>query len=317
MTEAPLIDTWRKLLDSGIPGLHLVDPTHPLQIFVGTTDSGSPRLVIRSIAKPARPTLSNVVLVERQEDQGAKWNLILTLQDRKFDEVFLRLADDVHARSMASPNEKTALDRVSVVIDEWRRLLKPRPTGLLSMEELRGLIGELWLLLNAFTAGRSIEAAVAGWLGPMGLPQDFWYTEDGFHEVKAIGPSTVRVKISSEHQLDAADLELVVLRIANTDEQTLGSLNLPRLVNSVHAALSDAAVSSDAFDDRLSRLGVDLAEAFYQDTWFAMARLTTYDVGEEFPAIRASQLPSGISRVKYQIELAEITDFVQGNKEVS
>ena len=36
-----------------------------------------PRLVIRSSAKPAKPTLSNVVLVERHEDQAGKWNLSL------------------------------------------------------------------------------------------------------------------------------------------------------------------------------------------------------------------------------------------------
>ena len=117
------------------------------------------------------------------------------------------------------------MDRVGVVFDEWRRLLKPRASGLLSMEELWGLVGELWLILNKFSTTRSIEAAIEGWLGPMGLPQDFWYDGDGFREAKAIGPST-RVKISSEHQLDADDLELIILQIANTDEQTVGAINV-------------------------------------------------------------------------------------------
>jgi hypothetical protein len=125
-------------------------------------------MVIRSETKPAMPSLSSLVLVERYQDRASKWNLSFTLQDDKFTEVFLRLADDVHSRSSQAPNEAAALDKVSTVISEWRRLLKPRPTGLLGMEELRGLVGELWLLLGEFSASRSMEDAVEGWLGPSG-----------------------------------------------------------------------------------------------------------------------------------------------------
>ena len=41
--------------------------------------------------------------------------------------------------------------------DEWKRLLRARPTGVLSLEELRGLVGELWLLLNRFAASMPID----------------------------------------------------------------------------------------------------------------------------------------------------------------
>jgi Putative PD-(D/E)XK family member, (DUF4420) len=317
MSETELIATWRGYMAGSTAGLHLADPGHPLQLFIGTTDQGAPRVVIRTGARPTKPNLSNVVLVERYEDKGGKWNLSFTLQDRKFDEVFLRLADDVHARSAAAPNEQAALDRVRVVFDEWRRLLRPRASGLLSMEELRGLVGELWLILNEFSTTRSIEAAIEGWLGPMGLPQDFWYGGDGFREAKAIGPSTTRVKISSEHQLDADDLELIVLQIANTDEQTVGAINLPTMVGRASTALSNMGASADALQERLARLGVDVTEAFYQDTWFVVARMTKYGIDDGFPCIKASALPTGITRVIYEIELVAIEEFKRSETEVS
>lgn len=317
MSETELIATWRGYMAGSAAGLHLADARHPLQLFIGTTDQGAPRVVIRTGARPTKPTLSNVVLVERYEDKSGKWNLSFTLQDRKFDEVFLRLADDVHARSAAAPNEQAALDRVGVVFDEWRRLLKPRASGLLSMEELRGLVGELWLILNEFSTTRSIEAAIEGWLGPMGLPQDFWYDGDGFREAKAIGPSTTRVKISSEHQLDADNLELIVLQIANTDEQTVGAINLPAMVGRASTALSDIGASTDALQERLVRLGVDVTEAFYQDTWFVVARITNYGVDDGFPRIAASALPAGVTRVIYEIELVAIEEFKRSETEVS
>jgi Putative PD-(D/E)XK family member, (DUF4420) len=311
MSRPQLLETWRSHLNSGETGLHLADSDHPLQIFIGSTDSGAPRMVLRTATKPTKPTLSNVVLVERYEDNGGKWNLSFTLQDRKFDEVFLRLADDLHDRSSTLPNERTALDRVGIVLDEWRRLLKPRPSGLLTMEELRGLVGELWLVLNEFSETRSVAAAIEGWLGPMGLPQDFWYEGDGYREAKAIGPSTTRVHISSEHQLNEDELDLMILRIANTGEDTLGSFNLPTQVSRIKSALSEIGAPSDPLDERLSRLGVNLTEPFYLDTWFVMIGGTEYDVRSEFPRIIATSLPTGVSRVTYQIELVDIEPFKQ------
>lgn len=309
MAETALIEAWRRHLAAGSPGLHLVEANHPLQIFVGATDTGAPRMVIRSSTKPNKPTLSDVVLIERYEDKAGKWTVSFVLQDMKFTEVFLRLADDVHARSRTAVNEASALDRVSVVIDEWRRLLKPRASGVLSIQELRGLIGELWLTENRFSASRGIEAAVAGWLGPLGLPQDFWYAEDGHHEAKAIGPSTTQVRIASEHQLDAEPLELIILNVPGTSEQTVGAVNLPTLVLRIRSALTADAVSHDEFDARLDRLGVDLTDPFYQDTWFVVDRTASYRVDVSFPRITASTLPSGIGRVSYQLELADLEPF--------
>lgn len=316
MSETPLLQKWRQYLGAGDAGLHLADPKHPLQTFIGQTDVRTPRMVIRSSEKPAKPTLSNVVLVERYEDQSGKWNLSLTLQDSKFEEVFLRLADDVHGRSAGAGNEHMALDRVRVVFDEWRRLLKPRAVGVLSMEELRGLVGELWLLLSEFANPRSMDAAVDGWLGPLGLPQDFWYPEDGFYEAKAVGPSTTRVRISSENQLDQEDLELLVLQVANTDEGTQGAINLPALAGRVLEKLAGDAASVDPFHERMERMGVNLAEEFYRDTWFVVTRVTGYDVLDSFPAIRASALPAGVQRVIYQVELAAIEEFKSRSMEV-
>lgn len=184
------------------------------------------------------------------------------------------------------------------------------------MEELRGLIGEMWLLLTTFRDKRSVGAAIEGWLGPMGLPQDFWFVEDGYHEVKAIGPASVRVRISSEHQLDADDLELVVLKVANTAESSGGSVNLPMLVTRTRRALADEGAGGDGLDERLTRLGVVLEESFYQDTWFVVTQATTYDVSRDFPAIRASDLPAGVSRVTYQLSLSEIGDFISSDTKV-
>ncbi|WP_370287784.1 PD-(D/E)XK motif protein [Nocardioides sp.] len=309
MTEVSLAAIWREHLLSPDSGLHLADPSHPLQIFVGKTDQAAPRMVIRSVARPARPALSEIVLVERYQDGSGKWNLRFTLQNRAFNEVFLRLADHVHASSAKAPSEEAALDRVLVVLDEWRRLIRPRPAGLLSMEALRGLVGELWLVLEHFTASKSMDAVVHGWLGPLGLPQDFWFEGEGHYEAKAVGPAMDRVKISSESQLDVDDLELIVLLVANTSETTVGAFNLPILVARVRERLLTEGVVSDALDERLTRLGVQLNDHFYSDTWFVLEGMERYKVTDGFPRIVGSDLTAGIGRVRYEISIPDLEPF--------
>jgi len=317
MNDSALISLWRKHGVSLGAGLSLVDSGHPLEFYLGRTEEGRPRVVIRTKEKPAALSLSNVVRAERYVDESGKWNIDLTVQDKKFDEVFLRLVDDVHTRSATAPNERVAIDRVGVVIDEWRRLLKPRASGVLSMEELRGLVGELWLINQEFNKTRTAFASIEGWLGPLGLPQDFWYLEEGYYEVKSIGPAIDHLKISSEFQLDASDLKLLVLLLGSTDDQSQGAINLPILVDRVLASLSEEGASPDNFNERLAWLGVNLVEHFYHETWFVVSRFMTYQVTDGFPAIRASSLESGIDRVRYRIDLAAIEDFKSSSSEVA
>ena len=303
MSES-LLSTWRN--NSNGPGMHLVGSDHPLQFFIGRDDTGRARVVIRGSVKPQKPNLSGLVHIDRFEDQSSMWNLSLVLQDSKFEEVFLRLLDDMNARTSTAPNQAVATDRVTVVIDEWHRLLQARPKDVMSMEELRGLVGELWLVLNWFTRDRSLETALEGWLGPLGLPQDFWFEQDGHHEAKCIGPSTTSLKISSAEQLDPSDLHLLVLTVAGTDDSQRGAINLLTIVNRVHAALTENGVSDQPMRERLDHLGVVLTEPFYQDTWFVVSNVDCYFVDEWFPAIRASDLRNGIDRVKYHIDVTAI-----------
>lgn len=316
MTESQFVAKWRQQLAAQISGLHLVSAQHPLQLFTGCSDAGEARLVIRAKSKPPKPALANVVTVERFEDQAGTWNLSLSLQDKRFLEVFLRLTDDLHGRTASANSEASALRLLGDVIDEWRRLLTPRAAGLLSMEELRGLIGELALVMRRFSETRTVEAAIEGWLGPLGLPQDFWYETSGFHESKAIGPSVTAVKISSAHQLDEIGLELIVLRVSNASEQDAAATNLVDLVDRVVDGLSDGA-SRAPLDDRLARLGVDLDNSFYRETHFVITQLASYEVTPEFPAIRASALPLGLRSVTYEIELAAISDYLRSTADVS
>ena len=174
MSEMSFIAEWRKQLAAGQIGVVLVEADHPLEIYVGASDLGHPLVQIRSTAKPKLPEISELVVVDRKESDG-HWVLSLSLQDSRFAEVYMRLVAHLVAASRGCGSAAEAWVTVDGILDEWKRLLRFRPVGVLSLDELRGLVGELWLVLNRFAPTSNVEQAVMGWLGPLGAPQDFWY----------------------------------------------------------------------------------------------------------------------------------------------
>lgn len=309
MTETAFLTEWRVRLTEKQLGVVLVEVDHPLEVYVGVSDLGHPMVQVRSTVKPNLPDLSELVLINRNET-GGHWVLSLILQDPRFAEVFLRLVAHLVAASGRRTTPEEAWAAVDAVLHEWRKLLQARPTGVLSIEELRGLVGELWLLLHRFAARMPIDRAISGWLGPLNAPQDFWYEESGFHEAKSIGPTTTHVRISSANQLDEPGMELIVLQVPQVAETVTGAVNLASLVRQATAGLNAVGVPPDELDLRLKRMGVDITHPFYAENWFRISVVQTFVVTETFPALRQSSLPSGVERVRYSLARSNITPFL-------
>lgn len=311
MSDHSFTEKWRWDLQSGIPGVQLVEVEHPLEVYVGSSDLGRPRLQIRSSDTPKMPQLSDLILVDQQYSHGVH-TFTMTLVDDTYLSVFMVLAADMITRTRSAQNETQALEQAATILEQWQRLLKRRPVRRLTIDELRGLVGELWLVLNHFNRGRSLHESVLGWQGPLGLPQDFWYADSGFHEAKSVGPSATNVKITSALQLDEADMELLVLRVPQAAAETAHAVSLLALVEHATATLTAEAQTDSELLERLKHLGVDLEDTFYAETFFIVDSITSYTVTADFPAIRASQLPPGFSRVTYALAISALETFKSG-----
>lgn len=314
MSESGFEDAWRADLEQGTLGVQLVEVLHPLELYVGSSDLGSARLQIRTSMKPAVPKLAEVVVADLRES-GDRWLLTLTLQDPRFVEVFIRLVVHVVDRTRSASSEAAALAVMGDVLELWRRLMTPPPARRLSLDALRGLVGELWYLIHHAAARvGSFEQALAGWNGPLGNPQDFWYPESGAIEMKAIGPGMGTIQISSAEQLDFDPLVLVVATVPQVPDDVAGASNLVGLVHEACHALANENLSDDELHMRLRHLGVDLSDQFYVDSYFEVREVCHYDVTPEFPALRSSVLPGGVEGVKYQLKLASIEPFKAGSE---
>lgn len=299
---------WRADLAFGVPGVQLAQVDHPLEIYYGSSDFGNARLQVKTSDEPPRPHLADLVLVEKGR-AGEGWLLTFTLQDQSFSEVFLKLGGHIVARTESATSEALALQLMAELLDQWRRLLTPAPPRRLGIDSLRGLVGELWFLLNYECEERSIDEALAGWSGPLGAPQDFWFDAAGYREIKSVGPTAKTFRVANELQLDEPGMELVVLIVPQVTQGSDSTVSLIDLVSDVRSLISEGSGDDSELRLRLLRLGVDLEDPYYADTYFEIVRLSRYEVTPAFPAIRGSELSGGISRVNYEVSLSAIVEF--------
>lgn len=242
------------------------------------------------------------VVVDNGKFEGLKVTLLTPDSD-----IFHSLCLILISVAEALETETQALASVVTHVERWQNFLAAARREALTSEEARGLYAEL-IAINQLidTYGRSASEVVAAWGGPLGRPQDFHFA-DGYIEVKAVGGRYGNaVLISSEHQLDVASKPLCLVAIElKEDEEEPSGLSLNQLVAKTLGRVSTA--DSKLLYDRLMIAGF-INRPEYDFPAYQVGKIHTFQVDENFPSICASKLRSGLSNVKYRVDLAEASN---------
>ncbi len=301
---------WSALLKQG-PNLQRRFEEHPLRLHYGTDQLSRPIMLLRLDQRPEPIKLGEAVSVEVGERVAQKeWALVLTLREPNLTETFIDLAIDLADRSSSGADEAQALAIFRRALEEFRDLLASGRGAALSLEELRGIIAELWFALRIVTPLTDPTAALIAWHGPLGAPQDFRFPDGSLAEVKAIHSEARSVKISSPEQLDpvdSGDLTLVTIGLEECPPSTPDSTSLPKLVREFRGAFTGDPVRAEDLDRRLRALGI-LRTFESQTTEFLATSTHQYRVDEKFPRIRRNAVSLGIENLRYEIQLRSIRD---------
>jgi hypothetical protein len=314
MMRISMIDTiedrWRALLARGEPESREVDAESPLRMLMGVSPVGRPYFAVVVSQRPGLPDLpSSIEVTRRQRSTDRRWTLTFELQVQGLTDAFVSLVSDLAAKSAAAGSESEALDIFLDTLAEWRELLTARADRL-SEGALRGLIAELWFGFEARTHGHTEAEAARAWAGPLGGAQDFQFPTPSHHfEVKSLRRSRTSVEISSEEQLDGDNIRLAVVTVEEVSAPSNG-ITLPRLASSIRSRLDNGADRSE-FNRRFARLFVNLDDPWYSEHVYEIRRLQVFNVIEEFPALRRSQLPLAIARTNYWIDIRHLQPFVE------
>lgn len=259
----------------------------------------------------------NVLFHKLPDDPKECTCLCVQLNDPRFVDVFVSLADDLirHVQHVPSQAELVAvcLERIR----RWQAFLRAHGHDGLPPHAQRGLFGELWFLHEHLIPTVSKDVAVSSWAGPGGSPQDFRIGDDAVEIKTSTGKTHTVIGISNELQLDDAGLSHLFLGHISLVESHTQSNSLGELVSMLRGVLADSVQASSDFEDRLFSAGyLAVHEENYAKPKYRVKRFATYQVRDGFPRLVTSHIPPGVGDVRYSIVISDLASFEVRNEEV-
>ena len=300
------LDPWEKL---GPNDARRVDSAGRFDFFWVVVEAGMLGLMLRLSSfpqpVPRLPKLKNLVAAFRPAVGGSAF--VLGLKERSQLAIFETLCRDVVAAGEAGEDRDDALARAIQRTRRWHHLLRGGRTGGLSVEEQRGLVGEL-AFLRELVFGFGSETAIEAWTGPTGSAKDFELIGSCI-EVKArrVAAKPI-VAISSEDQLADVEGSRLFLQINNVASAVLPEgQSLHDHVRMTAELFEGGGYAFEAWEDALYSTGYDPENNYDERRWM-LGVATNYEVVKQFPRI-ASPLVAGVVNVRYALSLDACEPF--------
>lgn len=196
---------------------------------------------------------------------------------------------------------------------KWALFFEDDSSVKLSEAQVKGLLGELvvlrYYLQNLSNA--SPNDILEAWQGPYERPHDFIFSSKNI-EVKTKDTDQVSVRISSEFQLQpetGKELQLVIVDVLRKDDGT----NLDETIREIKGIIVQKGADMELFLKVLAKAGLNGNNAsMYNSLRWEPVCITSYNANTDadFPKVAASGLPEAISRVKYNLTVSSLEDFI-------
>ena len=319
-------DPWKEVPKPSSPDremLRRVDPEHELDFYRGKRYGGGYFLRLVVDSEPPSPLvlprLSNITVTLHSEPSG-RCELTVTLTSPDYVELFRALSADLisSTRFMKRANQAQALSTVVARIVRWQGLLSTMRGGILDSGTQLGLFGELVLLRDIFLAHTDAFSALSAWRGPSGAEQDFQFARWLFEVKSQMTTSDKLIRVSSAHQLDLISGNIALFhQVFSTSDGAGGEgRTLRQMVDETRQqVLNSSPAAVDLFQARLIEAGYEPLEE-YDVHRLVLSGRNAYEVTENFPRISASDLPPGVSNVRYDLSLESCSAFGVGEEEL-
>jgi hypothetical protein len=306
---------WSQIIkpDSEV-NVRLIDHKHPLHLYWGVDVKNNYLFMYEGDlegmpSKNELPRLLGIQIFITSDSNKSK--LIILLQDKSDWEIFNTLCNDL---IRATAKAKYPSDSASIILrrlKKWQEFLKKERRGLLSIEEIKGLVGELLFLSGPLATTFGLEKAISFWKGPEDAPQDFAIYDDSIEVKCQSGESKPTVRISSLEQLNhqLPNGYLVVFTLASASGEEVGSFNLNTIIKSIKdklVLLKDD--SKERFEDLIHLSGY-IENDGYNEYNFTKVSDGCYKIAGDFPRILPNSISKGILSITYSIQLEACQPF--------
>lgn len=233
---------------------------------------------------------------------GRVW-LALTRKESGSVELFAEMVCDIAGAldAVSAEGEERILRALLSRVRSWQEFMR-RGAETLSPEAEIGLIGELVVLHAALEAGVPSSLALDAWVGPLNGIHDF-EIGSGAIEVKAtLSSQGFPAKIGSLEQLDDSVHKPLFVAGARLLQMDSGR-NLPEIVEDVRTELRGNHEMESILSNRLLAAGYHETHANRYPRRFLVETVRVVEVKEGFPRLVPGNIPMGIRRGIYEIDL--------------
>jgi hypothetical protein len=238
--------------------------------------------------------------------------LSLKLLDSSLQDIFHRLCLDIVTSAADALTEAEVVARTISRTWRWHHLLRGGGDSRLSVEEQKGLIGELIVLDKFMLPSLVARDAISSWHGPLGAPKDFEIARIALEAKARRGSATPYIAISSEYQLDRNGTDVFFLHVSELNSalpESECAFTLTTLSERVQSIVREKdPAAADAFESLLAAAGFRW-EDDYSDSFWVHGPGRSYQVTDNFPSITPERFRAGVSKVRYSVALTECEPF--------
>ena len=284
-----------------------IDDIHLLDIYVGFDSNSNYCLMIILDLEPQKLLSTKIIDVTIFTRKDSRFAVNFSLQQTHYLDLFFQICEDLIEQSRTQASQSVAQSFFVERFKKWQNFMRRSTKGLLTNQEIKGLIGELIFLREVLLKKVTHDKALAAWTGPENLKQDY-ILESTWFEVKAVSEHAESTKISSIEQLDVdRDGYLVVAKFAKTSDLDKEKITLNLLYRELATEFEEMQLRT-SFDNTLFDFGyIDRVE--YDFEMFRFIEFNFFKVDTSFPSLRRKDLPNALLQATYEISLSSLIDF--------
>lgn len=253
--------------------------------------------------------------VELETFEDGAEELAFISRSQSTDVLFLAFVRFAVDRTTAAETEKDSLRDLVDAYAAFRHFMESdRPLG---AGALKGLFAELITMRWLMDAGVDPATALTSWKGPYKDNKDFVLPNGEAYEVKSAPFNASKIKISSVEQLEPNGLNLFLslVRLEPAVEGAEGGYTLQELIDEINERLVAAGASPGGFEFALEAYGLKVDDHASRGVYFVSRPPVSYGVIDDFPRVRASLVPSGVSSVGFLVEIDAMERYLVGTQD--
>jgi hypothetical protein len=243
--------------------------------------------------------------------------LCIILNDDFFKDLFDDLILSIYSKIYKNSITEEYSELFTRHFFKWSAFFENKKTECLSIEQVKGLIGELFYLKNLILNSElPVDELLLSWRGPYDEGHDFVFKFKDC-EIKTIESSKINIRISSEFQLESEKGKVLELVVIFVNKDLENGLTLKSLINEIKTIVLVKLGDNSIFINALAQKGLSIWELEQYEIYrYTPIEEISYDsTRENFPKLIRSSIPEEINKLNYNIRLNQIEEFIINKKQ--